>query len=124
MVEIHPHTCLIVFLWKTRCGTSFDIKLNKAFEEIRGLKPLLEEIAKVIDKPNQKKDTVRNWLKFLGLDNAVSPRQCQAVGRLIADWLKLGGMENYIQTSKPAKYSEAFVPLVKFAAEYQLFHAN
>lgn len=99
-------------------------ELNKAFEEIRGLKPLLEEIAKVIDKPNQKKDTVRNWLKFLGLDNAVSPRQCQAIGRLIADWLKLGGMENYIQTSKPAKYSEAFVPLVKFAAEYQLFHAN
>lgn len=98
--------------------------LNKAFEEIRGLKPLLEEIAKVIDKPNQKKDTIRNWLKSLSLDNAVSSSQCQAIGRVIADWLKVGSMENYVQKSKPAKYPEALVPLVKLATEYQLFHAK
>lgn len=98
--------------------------LNKTFEEIKGLKPLLEEIAKVIDKPNLKKGTIRNWLKKLSLDNAVSSSQCQAIGRLIADWLKVGNMDNYVQKSKPAVYPEAMLPLVKLATEYQLFHAK
>jgi hypothetical protein len=33
--------------------------LNKSFDELRTLKPLLEHIAKVIDKPNQKVNSIR-----------------------------------------------------------------
>ena len=77
-----------------------------------------------MDKPDQKKDTIRNWLKSLNLDNAVDAKKAKAIGRLIADWLKVGQMEQYVQKAKPAKYPEALVPLVKLATEYQLFHAK
>lgn len=99
-------------------------QLNKSFDELRNLKSLLEDIAKVIDKPNQKTNTIRGWLKFLSLDNAVDTKKSKAIGRLISDWLKVGQMENYVQSAKPAKYPEALVPLIKLATEYQLFHAR
>lgn len=98
-------------------------ELNKSFEELRSLKPLLEQIAKVIYKPNQKTDTLRGWLKFLSLDNAVDNKKSKAIGRLIADWLKVGQMDCYVN-NKPAKYPEDLVPLIKLATEYQLFHAK
>lgn len=96
--------------------------LNKAFKEVQQLKPLLEEIAKVINTPNQKTKTIREWLKLLEID--VSSSQCKAIGKVVADWLKVGQMENYVQKSRPAKYPEALVPLVKLATEYKLFHAK
>ena len=96
--------------------------LNKSFDELRNLKSLLENIAKVIDKPNQKTNTLRGWLKSLSLDNAVDNKKSKAIGRLIADWLKIGQMDEYVN-NRPAKYPEAMVPLIKLATEYQLFHA-
>lgn len=99
-------------------------ELNKSFDELRNLKPLLEDIARVIAKPNQKTNTIRGWLRVINLDNAVDTKKAKAIGRLISDWLKVGQMEDYIKTAKPAKYPEALVPLIKLATEYQLFHVR